>query len=97
MKKHDVISDAITAIPDWLAFLQVKEDEQLAILAEIQQQETEVNQVEKPEAAVDPLSWLDDDDPPPMGEPQAPVAISHELPAAEEDDDDDEPSPPWSE
>ena len=94
MNKHNVISDAIATIPDWLAFLQVKEDEQLAILAEIQQ-ETGTVPAEKQEA-VDPLSWLDGDTPPPVGEPQAPVSISDEIPALEEDDD-DEPSPPWSE
>lgn len=95
MNKHNVISDAITTIPDWLAFLQVKEDEQISILAEIQQQEA-TTQIQTPEA-VDPVSWLDDDAPPPVGEPQAPIAISNEIPATEEDDDEDELSPPWSE
>ena len=96
MNKHNVISDAIATIPDWLAFLQVKEDEQTAILAEIQQQETETTILQSPEE-VDPLSWLDEDTPPPVGEPQAPVTISDETPVSEEDDDDEnESSPPWS-
>lgn len=97
MNKHNVISDAIATIPDWLAFLQVKEDEQLAILAEIQQQEHDTSPAGKSEA-VDPISWLDEDAPPPVGEPQAPVSIADEsLVLEEEDYDEDEPSPPWSE
>lgn len=39
MNKHDVIGEAIATIPAWLAFLDVKEAEQQAILAQITGQE----------------------------------------------------------
>jgi hypothetical protein len=94
MNKNNVINEAIAAIPAWLSFLDIKESEQQAILAEIQQQGTEPGEMDIVDTAVSPLSWLDEDVPPPDGEPQAPLAYdiqpeAVEAPKAEED------TPPW--
>lgn len=111
MNKNDVIGEAIATIPDWLAFLEIKEAEQQAILAEITQAgetaATDASVVEtKPlpieNSAVTPLAWLDEDAPPPKGEPQQPLAPATavsvpEAVESENDDDDAEEIPPWSE
>ncbi len=142
MNKNDVISQAVAAIPAWLSFLEIKEEEQLAILAEITRSEASgktgkaitdpgissiappVNRLGQevqatavtdeapttPQPLVDPLDWLDNDAPPPTGEPQAmtstdemSTAVSDPTPemALEVENDDPDPhpqpSPPWSE
>lgn len=56
MNKHDVIGQAIAAIPAWLAFLDMKEAEQRAILQEIVSQDTAVaNEALANEALADAL------------------------------------------
>jgi hypothetical protein len=102
MNKNDLISEAVATIPAWLAFLEVKEQEQQTILSEITQQAEMALPLEKvdlvehvgsdqPTTAV-PLAWLDEDMPPPTGEPQQPVAEPSPPPSSETDETD---IPPW--
>ncbi len=110
MNKHDVISNAIEAIPQWLQFLDDKEAEQTAILAEIQQQqagallevESDPLYIEEgnEETAVSPLAWLDDDAPPPTGEPQAPIEseikdIDASAKLSDDEAETEAEAPPW--
>jgi hypothetical protein len=71
MKKGDIVADAVETIPQWLAFLEAEQTHLKKALADIQdaQQETQ-----RKAPAGSPLSWLDQTQPPPQDEPQAPTA-----------------------
>jgi hypothetical protein len=103
MNKNDVISEAIAAIPAWLSFLDIKEAEQQAILAEITQSEAGAgDEIDTAVSAIDanpvqeietddagPLAWLDSDAPPPAGEPQQPMNEPSSIGAEDAANDDD--------